>query len=234
MSTATPAVCQPRSRRPRRRWQTGRISDDTELRAAWTAVVGDGPEALAGLDDVVARHREPHRRYHGVRHVTWVVRHVHELLAEVPVADAGAVIAAAFFHDAVYDPRADDNEERSAQLAERVLAGLGWEAARCAKVGRLVRATASHAPTDDPETAVLLDADLAVLGAEPAAYQAYVTGVRAEYAHLDDAAWREGRSAVLRSLLGRTPLYSTEPARRRWGARAAANMTAELAALAPR
>ena len=78
---------------------------------------------------------------------------------------------------------------------------------------------------------MLLDADLAVLGAEPAAYQAYVTGVRAEYAHVDAAAWRTGRAAVLRDLLARRPLYATEPARARWEARAGANMAAELATL---
>ena len=74
----------------------------------------------------LGRHREPHRRYHGVRHVTWVVRHVHELAGTVDVGDLGAVTMAAFFHDAVYDPRAGDNERQSASLAVRVLAELGW------------------------------------------------------------------------------------------------------------
>ena len=221
------AVC------PGRRCHTGPIGDDGELRAAWTTAIGDGPAALAALDDVVARHREPHRRYHGVRHVTWVVRHVHELAAEVPLRDDAAVVAAAFFHDAVYDPRATDNEERSAQLAERVLGELGWPEDRRRAVGAMVRATAGHAAPDgaDADVAVLLDADLAVLGAEPAAYQAYVTGVRAEYAHVDPAAWRAGRGQVLRDLLGRRPLYATAPGRARWASRAAANMTAELATL---
>ena len=66
---------------------------------------------------------------------------------------------------------------------------------------------------------------------DPAAYQAYVTGVRAEYAHVDAAGWRVGRGQVLRDLLARDPLYATAPARRRWARRAAANMTAELATL---
>lgn len=211
--------------------ETGPIGDDSELRAAWTAALGTSPAALAALDDIVGRHREPHRRYHGVRHVTWVVRHVHDLAGEVPVGDLDAVTAAAFFHDAIYDPRATDNEERSAQLAERVLGQLGWDAPRRSSVGALVRATADHGPAPDDDTAVLLDADLAVLGAEPAAYQAYVTGVRAEYAHVDAEAWRAGRGAVLRGLLARRPIYSTAPARARWEARAAANMVAELASL---
>jgi predicted metal-dependent HD superfamily phosphohydrolase len=207
------------------------MSEDIELRAAWSSAVGRDARSLAALDDVVSRHREPHRRYHGVRHVVWVVRHVHELAAEVPVPDLGAVVAAAFFHDAVYRPGATDNEEESAALAERVLADLGWDADRCRKVGALVRATEHHEPDGDPGRSVLIDADLAVLGSEPAAYQAYVTGVRAEHAGVDDETWRRGRSEVLRRLLDRQPLYATEPARRRWESRARANVSAELATL---
>jgi predicted metal-dependent HD superfamily phosphohydrolase len=198
---------------------------------AWTTAVGCDADADVALADVLGRHREAHRRYHGVRHVTWVVRHVRELAGEVALHDEAAVVAAAFFHDAVYDPRATDNEEQSARLAERVLAGLGWDGERGRRVGDLVRATAAHATPADVDTAVLLDADLAVLGSDPAAYQAYVTGVRAEYAHVDAASWRAGRGQVLRDLLARDPLYATEPGRRRWARRAAANMTAELATL---
>jgi predicted metal-dependent HD superfamily phosphohydrolase len=148
------------------------------------------------------------------------------------VRDLGAVVAAAFFHDAVYRPDASDNEMESAALAERVLAELGWDAARCHEVGAHVRATARHEPSGDPDRNVLIDADLAVLGSEPAAYLAYVTGVRAEHAGLGDDAWRRGRSDVLRRLLDRRPLYTTEPGRRRWESRARANIAAELATLA--
>jgi predicted metal-dependent HD superfamily phosphohydrolase len=210
------------------------VSDEVELRAAWTSAVGHDALSMAALDDVVSRHREPHRRYHGVRHVVWVVRHVHELAAEMPVRDLGAVVAAAFFHDAVYRPGAGDNEQESAALAERVLAGLGWDPGRCREVGALVRATEHHEPDGARDRSVLIDADLAVLGSEPAAYQAYVTGVRAEHHAVDDEAWRRGRSEVLRRLLERRPLYATEPARRRWESRARANLAAELATLHPR
>ena len=205
--------------------------------------MGTSPEAWEVFDDVVGRHRAPERRYHGVRHVTWTVRHVRELSAIVPVTDEAAVIAAAFFHDSVYDVTADDNEARSAALAERVLGELGWSDDRCSRVARLVMATAGHEPTkhaDDADSAsqadeaVMVDADLAVLGSEPAAYQAYVTGVRAEYRQLDDEQWRTGRRAVLQRFLSRQPLYSTEPGRSRWERRARANMAAELASLGDR
>ena len=81
---------------------------------------------------------------------------------------------------------------------------------------------------------MLVDADLAVLGSDPAAYQAYVTGVRREYGHVDESAWRVGRGAVLRGLVERAPLYATAAGRRRWEARARANVAAELATLPDR
>jgi predicted metal-dependent HD superfamily phosphohydrolase len=228
-STATAAFCLVVTAGALR--ETGPIGDETELHAAWTEAAGTSGESLAAFDDVVGRHREPHRRYHGVRHVTWVVRHVHDLAGSVSVADLGAVTMAAFFHDAVYDPRAADNERQSAALAVRVLDALGWAQDRAHAVASLIAATERHEPTDEPDRAVLLDADLAVLGSEPAAYQAYVTGVRAEYAHVDPPSWRTGRAAVLRSLLDRPRLYSTSLATTRWEARARANMTAELVSL---
>ena len=76
-----------------------------ELDLAWQQHVRLPGELLRRL---IERHREPHRRYHTVDHVVWVTRHVRELVDTdgVEVADRGAVVAAAVFHDAVYDPTA--------------------------------------------------------------------------------------------------------------------------------
>jgi predicted metal-dependent HD superfamily phosphohydrolase len=204
---------------------------EVELRALWRRDAGAAPAADRVLDALLARYREAHRRYHGLAHVLRVLRTVDELVAAVPPADPTAIRFAAWYHDAVYDPRARDghNEAASAALAERDLATLGEPAERVDAVARLVLVTATHAPAGDDE-AVLCDADLAVLTADPATYTAYATGVRVEYGHLDDAAWRAGRAAVLRALLDRDPLFHTAPMRPRTAA-ARANMAAELAAL---
>lgn len=219
------------------------VSDEVELRIAWGCVAARGTASPARsaevFDDVVGRHRQPHRRYHGLHHVVWVVRHVHELDEAVTV-DTSRAVAAAFFHDVIYQPTAADNEERSALLAARQLGTLGWTDDDCALVAGDIRATAGHVVPEsggadvdliDTTRAVLLDADLAVLGSDAAAYSAYATGVRAEYAHVDDDAWRTGRGAVLRNLLARRRLYVTDLAADRWESHARANLTAELAAL---
>jgi len=214
------------------------VHDDEQIiRAAWRSVVAHGTATKHRarddlLEAVLARHREPHRRYHTVTHVAWVVRHVDELAVAERIAGTAVLHLAAIYHDAVYNPRASDNEAVSAALARTVGNEVGWETADLDHVERLILATAGHAIIGgDRAAAVLLDADLAILGAEPSAYLAYVAGVRFEYAHVDDDGWRTGRAAVLQHFLDREHIYLTPAMRSAREHRARANLSAELAGL---
>jgi predicted metal-dependent HD superfamily phosphohydrolase len=208
---------------------------ETEIRAAWRHIAGHHRDGY--IDDVLIRYAEPHRHYHTATHIMLVLRHLHDLSQAARVPLSPEVIAAAVYHDAIYDTRADDNEARSADLAAAELADIGWSEHRCGLVAALIIATAGHlsdlhdAADSSTDTAMLLDADLAILGAEPGAYQAYVNGVRAEYAHVDDEQWHAGRGAVLQRFLERPQLFITEHMRATCEHRARANIEAELAAL---
>jgi predicted metal-dependent HD superfamily phosphohydrolase len=203
---------------------------EQELRDRWASIAGRSRQSDAALAALLARYREPHRHYHGLAHLVRVLRTVDELLPSVAVDDADAVRFAAWFHDAIYDPRAADNEAASAHLAAEVLTELGQPTARVVHAAALVAVTAHHRAAT-PDEAVLIDADLAVLGADPATYEAYARGVRREYAHIDDDGWRVGRRAVLQGLLDRPAIFLTAP-QHTHEARARANLTAELAGLA--
>lgn len=195
-----------------------------EQRAEWRRLVGDDA-ALTGL---VRRHRERHRRYHTLDHVLAVVRHVDELADVEIIDDLGAVVAAAWFHDAVYEPRSPANERASARLARRDLTKLGWNTERTDIVATMIEGTADHEDPADVDTAVLFDADLAILGAAPATYAAYVANVRAEYAHVDDESWRNGRAEVLDGFLDRERIFATPTGFTRWESAARANLVTEL------
>lgn len=205
---------------------------ELELELAWQQHVSTDRGLL---DRLLARHRERHRRYHTATHVAWVIRHVGELAEHEPVEQLDEVVAAAFYHDAVYEPAHPANERASARLARRDLAELGWPDEAIERVSSMIEATRHDARIDDttpPDTAILLDADTAILGADPAAYSTYVAGVRAEYRHLTDDEWRAGRAAMLQGFLDRPAIYRTPTGRDRWDDRARANLAAELAGLA--
>lgn len=207
---------------------------DLELEVAWQRHLGRGDSARRLYESIVARHRGGGRHYHDVHHVRWVVRHVIELADRFDVGDLDAIVAAAFFHDAVYEFDRSDNEIRSAELASTSLAELGWERGRCDRVASMIIATEHRHDAGGPadlDTAVLLAADLAVLGAEPGAYSDSVRKIRREYGHLDADEWRTGRSAVIEGFLARPAIYPPELDLTTWERRARANLTAELAAL---
>ena len=197
----------------------------------WTEIVGAGAPARRLGAALVHRWSEPERCYHDLVHLAAVLDHVDELVRSEPgtAPDVDAVVLAAYFHDAVYDPTTPDNEARSAALARDVLDELGVPALRVREVMRLVLLTATHAPDpDDGNGAVLCDADLAVLAADPAAYAAYAAAVRAEYAHVPEPQFRAGRARVLTELLAHEVLYRTRTGRTWWEAAARRNVGAEL------
>ncbi len=204
-----------------------RVFDDALVTAGARADVGD---RVAAFVDVARRYQEPGRHFHTLRHVAEMSAALRVLLAAEyrPPAERAehACVLAVYFHDAVYEPRLADNEQRSAELAIDVLARLGCPAAIGAAVARLVLATASHRSTR-PDEALVNDADLRVLARPPAAYDRYVRRVRREYGWVGEQAWREGRAQVLRSLLD-GPVYATAWARRSWEPLARLNLAREL------
>ncbi|MCS7476008.1 hypothetical protein ACFFQW_08415 [Umezawaea endophytica] len=199
------------------------------------ALWDDAVRALGGVPrptDLCERYTEPHRGYHNADHVRQVARDAVALCAEHDAREIAVVTLAALAHDVVYDGKPGDDERRSAEWARDHLTGAGVATGDVTRVENLVLATLTHeAPAGDRLAEALLDADLAVLGSDPAGYERYRAAVRREYAHVPEDAWRVGRAAVLTSLVKRDPLYLTTTARERWSAPARHNLTTELESL---
>jgi predicted metal-dependent HD superfamily phosphohydrolase len=189
--------------------------------------LGGAPDA----GDLMERYAEPHRSYHNTFHVMSVVRDSSALAdAFAFTIEERAILAlAACAHDVIYDSKPGDDERASAAWARERLTGL--EENHITQVESLVLATITHS-SGDPLAHVLLDADLAILGSEPAHYDRYSRAVRQEYSQYDDSAWRTGRAKVLKTLLDREHLFVTGPAQRLWDAAARDNLARELQSLA--
>ena len=202
------------------------------LMVAWHRLVGDGAEAGAVGAQLLKRWSEPHRRYHALPHL-WKTLSAVDVLRE-SAQDVDAVRYAVWFHDAVYEGRSGEDEAQSARLARRLLESIGAEAELIGEVTRLVLLTESHRPgPGDGNGAVLCDADLSILGAGPEEYLAYTSAVRAEYRHVPDRVFRQGRLQFLQAALERPHLFHTGSGRRQWETRARANMRAEVERLTP-
>jgi predicted metal-dependent HD superfamily phosphohydrolase len=185
-------------------------------------------QSTALFHQLCTAYQSPTRYYHTLQHLQQML----ELLETIQVHDRSSMTLAIWFHDAVYDSRAKDNEVKSAQWAIEALPPLGISQAQTDRIAHLILATQTH-QTDpgDRDAQVLLDCDLSILGASPEDYQRYAHAIRQEYAWVSDEDYRVGRSRVLQSFLERDRLYGLselEP----YEHRSRQNLTTELNHLA--
>ena len=186
---------------------------------------------------------QPHRAYHHSGHLSQMLTDLDRLYAHRAQGSTPlALILAAWFHDAVYEGAPGEDERRSEQLASTsleplVTAGLLTEQ-ELQMVSLLVRATATHELPESTELPAgynpadiefFLDADMAILAADSARYRRYLRGVRSEYSHFDDEAFRTGRTSFLHSVLERERIFLSERARELWEEPARVNLCGELA-----
>ena len=185
------------------------------------------PDVLAAL---LARWAEPHRRYH-------TPQHLHECLAlferdRALAEHPGEVAIALWFHDAIYDTARHDNEAASADWAARVLLQAGAAPGVAARVHALIMATRHSEVPATADAKLLVDIDLAILGAEPARFAEYELQIRDEYGFVPEHTFRDRRAAILRGFLARPSLFATPAYADRFDAPARANLARAIARLA--
>ncbi len=158
--------------------------------------------------ELASLYSQAHRHYHNLHHIA-------ECLAELDTAhpltnQPLAVELAIWFHDAIYDTRAQDNEESSAELAKRCIANAGGDAELRDAVAALVMATKTHEPNVHPDAPLLADVDLSILGQPRERFQQYDAQIRQEYDWVPEATFVARRVEILERFLGRKRIYTTD------------------------
>jgi len=200
------------------------MSETADWDRAWQALGLAPPADL--LSALNARYAESHRAYHTLQHLTECfeqlgpVAALSERLPEIQLA--------LWFHDAVYDTRAQDNEQQSADWAREALASAGAAREVGERVHALVMATRHAAVPEGIDAQVLVDVDLSILGAETARFAEYEQQIRREYVWVPEQAYRGARVRVLKSFLERPKIYATPWFAEHREARARANLARSI------
>ncbi len=177
-----------------------------DWRLTWTQLGLACPDAV--FAELRGRYEESHRAYHTLQHLRecfdhfQTARHLTERPAEIELA--------LWFHDAIYDPRRSDNEERSRDLAVDILSRSGVVADVINRVEDLILATRHAAVPADPDARLLVDVDLAILAAGPERFAEYEWQIRHEYSWVPWEDYRAERSRILTQFLNRASIFSTD------------------------
>jgi predicted metal-dependent HD superfamily phosphohydrolase len=191
----------------------------------WEALLGGlgvAPETET-FSRLQTAYAQKHRAYHTSRHIDECLSLFDEIqhLAEHPAE----VECALWFHDAIYQPMSKSNEERSANWVTDFGARVGVASKTVARIRAHIMATRHVALPADNDSRLVVDIDLAILGAAPSRYEEFERDVRQEYRWVPGIVYRPKRAAILQSFLDRPRIYHCEPAYERFERKARTNVS---------
>ena len=201
-----------------------------ETASLGAALAGLGLAPDPGLErELLSAYSGPGRYYHTFEHVEacLAVFRQFDHLAQRP----HEIEIALWFHDAVYDTHRDDNESRSADWAAAYLDERGVDDSAIERIAGMIRATQHHA-TADPDTALLLDVDLSILGMPQDVFRAYDAAIRKEFGWVPEAQFRDGRKRILTGFLARDRIFRTAEIFAAYESQARVNLKQAIEALA--
>ena len=199
----------------------------------WQQIGSRGFSRENAYNELVSLYGKSKRSYHNFAHIANSLREFDNVrhLIENPEQ----VETALWYHDAVYDTRAKDNEERSAELAGRKLKEIGKEVELgeefIENVISLILSTKHQTIPQRTDEQYLVDIDLSILGRSEKEFDEYERDIRDEYTGVSDEQFREGRSVILQKFLDRDYIYSTDFFRQKYEQQARMNLETSLTKL---
>ncbi|MDP2207110.1 MAG: metal-dependent phosphohydrolase [Alphaproteobacteria bacterium] len=208
----------------------------------WQRLGVSHPDVAAAGARLIVLYSDPARAYHNQTHLQDVLDKLDwakDALGESGELDSldtaarqrmfDTIELALFYHDAVYDARAKDNEAQSRDLMRRDAQALGLDPAVIAAAARLIDLTAHHEQAQSLDERIMADCDLAILGADETTFKKYDNDIRREYAHVPAPLYAAGRAKVLHGFLQTPQLFKTAAFAVRYDAPARRNLRAALA-----
>lgn len=168
---------------------------------------GDWRDIYREIEDA---YRTPPRYYHNFhRHIAFCIRELNTVPEEI-AENINKVEFALYVHDGILDFARSDNEPRSVLFSNDLCAKMGLPTPFTERVGRHILATGHSDIPDDPDSRLVVDIDLVILGQDEATFKEYERAIRKEYGFVSEDAFRKGRAAVLRHFLERPSIFLTE------------------------
>lgn len=177
------------------------------------------------IEEYRAAYSQPHRRYHNLEHVNYLL----SALTAVP-QPSPALLMAALYHFFFYDATRDDNEKRSADYLRTKLQAAGVNANFIDAVTAIMLAPINSVDMSfsSVESQHLADADMSIYGESPEVYNRYIAAVREEFGNLGDFNWYQTRVRFLLGLLKQNRIFHTEEFYSKFEKHARSNMATEL------
>jgi len=182
------------------------------------------------FDELIQAYSSAERFYHNLTHIADCLSMFDR--TKSLAAHPEEVELAIWFHDAVYDTRKGDNEQKSAAWAGKVIcqSGLGGDVVE--RVSGVILATRHNTEVGDTDAQLMVDLDLSIFGADAEPFWRYEENIRKEYAWVPESLFRHKRVEILQGFLSRAYIYYHKQYREALEEKARLNLQQAVAKLA--
>ena len=114
-----------------------------------------------------------------------------------------------FFHDIIYIPSRNDNEEESINVFEKFYSETNPKNLKKVKVIEFITETKNHLLSEnyDDEVNLFLDMDMHIIAEDN--WEDYENKIRKEYCYVDDNEYKNKRKQFLENLLNKEKIFRT-------------------------
>jgi predicted metal-dependent HD superfamily phosphohydrolase len=202
--------------------------DEFRFKKMWQHL-GGIVDAAALFAELNVAYSEPQRHYHNASHIVDCLRQLDTARGEAESPDE--IEVALWFHDAIYDPQAKENEARSAAWAVEAMEAAGIAPNAIERVAEMILATRHDVEPQTRDGELMLDIDLSILGREPEEFAVYERAIREEYSWVPIEQYHSARTAILERFFARPAIYRTAKFRMQFEFQARRNLEQSIAML---
>ncbi|MFZ6666184.1 HD domain-containing protein [Peijinzhouia sedimentorum] len=176
---------------------------------------------------------EIEKNYSGKKRFYHTLKHLENLLAQLTevkgdIQNWDTILFTLYYHDIIYNATKSNNEEKSAELAEKRLQQISVSNDKIELCKQQILATKSHLKSIDSDTNYFIDADLSILGQDWETYSSYYKNLRKEFSIYPDFVYNAGRKKILQHFLTIDRIFKTDVFFSKFETQAKRNLTNEL------
>ena len=191
---------------------------------------------LSTRANLVTLYSEPQRHYHTIEHIYNCLIEYKKYCNDIKTLESVKIIEAIWWHDAIYLPKSNTNEEDSAELYVMQAKEQGLDRnhlQEIEEIKEMILCSKHHIPKTENEK-IFCDIDMSILGYNDAEYLKYTSGVEKEYSFVPQNIFCNGRLVFINKLIDSKRIFHTDYFHNKYEIKARSNLYSERAYLMKR
>ena len=166
------------------------------------SIEGNIDLATIYFNEIKIHYNSKERAYHNLTHIAQSMKEYDNFNIYSPKIEL-----AIWYHDVIYNPKRNDNEEKSSEFAKNQLTNMNVNHSLINDSIRIINSTKHTYLLSNLDEMIMSDIDLSIFGKDKQRLIQYEEGIRFEYSFVPENVYRIERSKILKRFFEKDRIY---------------------------